>query len=239
MSGILSIGIWTLLGTVCVVFFSLSLVSWILLALFDSKRRINHLISCLWAHGVAFANPGWRVRVTGRRRIALGKAHVLVANHTSLADIVFGFLLYRQFKWVSKASVFKVPVIGWNMRFCRYIPLTRRNPQSIAQMMETCRHWLRRRISVMMFPEGTRSLDGQVKDFKHGAFTLALETGVPVVPIAIHGAQDVIPKHKKGLAARANVHIEVLEPVSPEGFSDAASLAEAVRLRIRGALGQS
>lgn len=239
MSAILSIGIWALLGLVCVVFFLLALLTWLLFAPFDSKRRVNHLISCVWAHAVAFVNPGWRVRVSGRRRIAYGKAHVLVANHTSLADVVMGFMLYRQFKWVSKASVFKVPVLGWNMRFCRYVPLTRRDPQSIAKMMETCRRWLRQGISVMIFPEGTRSLDGQVKSFKHGAFTLALETGAPVVPIAIHGGREIIAKHKKGLSSRANVHVEVLEPVCPEGFSDADSYGEAVRGLIRDALGQS
>src|SRR5262245_47904084 len=141
---------------------------WIVTTPFDRDRRVNHLFSCWWASLYAIAHPGWDVTVLHRERIAKGEKYVLVANHTSIADIVLCFCLFRQFKWVSKEQVFKTPILGWNMRMCRYIPLVRGNPKSIATMMDSCRAWLTRGVSIMMFPEGTRSQDGSVKVFKHG-----------------------------------------------------------------------
>jgi 1-acyl-sn-glycerol-3-phosphate acyltransferase len=229
---------WLFVATTCVVNFGVAVVLWILTAPFDPQRRLNHYWSCAWAAPYAWIYPGWRIRVAGRRRIDRGRAYVLVANHTSIADIVLCFLLFRQFKWVSKTSVFRAPFLGWNMWLCRYVPLVRGDAESIQRMLAACRRWLDRGMSIMMFPEGTRSKDGQVKPFKHGAFTLALEAGVPVVPIAIHGGHALIPKHGQTFATRADLLVEVLDPVSPDGH-DAASLAAAVRERICAALGQT
>src|SRR5262245_31805712 len=107
------------------VFFAIAVVIWIVTAPFDRQRRISHLYSCLWANVYVWIFPGWRVRVLNRRHIEGDKAYVIVANHTSVADIVLCFLLFRQFKWVSKRSVFDTPFLGWNMWMCRYVPLVR------------------------------------------------------------------------------------------------------------------
>jgi 1-acyl-sn-glycerol-3-phosphate acyltransferase len=145
---------------------------------------------------------------------------------------VLCFTLFKQFKWVSKAAMFRVPLIGWNMRLCNYIPLERGKSASIQQMWRRAREWLGRGVSIMMFPEGTRSPDGRLGSFKHGAFTLAREAGVPVVPIVIHGGHAVMPKHRSSMAASASLVIEVLEPVSPAPFADTPSYMDAVRQRI-------
>ena len=233
-----SLAYWAFFGVTVAVLFGVALAIWVVTAPFDPARRVLHLYSCAWATLYAYVYPGWSLSVKNRTKIEHGKAYVLVANHTSVADIVLCFALFRQFKWVSKRSVFNLPFLGWNMWMCRYVPLVRGDAASISAMLDTCRAWLRRGISVMMFPEGTRSVDGLVKPFKHGAFTLALECGVPVVPVAIHGGSELIPKHGRTLAAKANLVVEVLDPVEPDGYASAGEYADAVRARLRTALGQ-
>jgi 1-acyl-sn-glycerol-3-phosphate acyltransferase len=139
---------------------------------------------------------------------------------------------------VSKRTVFYAPFVGWNMMLCRYVSLVRGAPESIQRMMGECRRWLRGGMSLMLFPEGTRSRDGVVGTFKHGAFTLAMETGVAVVPIAVHGTHRVLPKHGAGVATRADLKVEVLDPVAPDGFTDPLVYGEHVRRCIVAALGQ-
>jgi 1-acyl-sn-glycerol-3-phosphate acyltransferase len=229
MRGVFSIIFWTFFGVTCALFFFIAVAIWIVTTPFDRRRRLNHLWSCWWASVYAYWYPGWRVRVTGREKIAPKRPYVLVANHTSIADIVLLFCLFKQFKWVSKTTVFLYPFLGWNMWLSAYVPLKRGDKASIAKMMERCKTWLRRGISVLMFPEGTRSPDGTLKPFKHGAFTMALETGVDVVPIAIHGGHALIPKHGTTFAARADLWVEVLDPIATSAFSDAETYADAVR----------
>lgn len=231
-----SILFWIFFAVTSVLAFAVAVAIWIITTPFDRKRRANHLFSCYWAYAYVLANPGWRVVVTGREKILPGHAHVIVANHTSVADIVLCYALFRQFKWVSKSSVFLLPFVGWNMYLCRYVSLVRGNSESVRRMMDSCRRWLRDGISIMMFPEGTRSPDGQLLRFKLGSFQLALETSAPVVPVAIHGGHALIPKHGKTLAARADLKVEVLDPIPPDGFAGSEAYAEAVRSRIHDAL---
>jgi 1-acyl-sn-glycerol-3-phosphate acyltransferase len=235
---VLAVAFWTFLILTSLINFVVAVVLWIVSAPFDRDRRLNHLWSCCWASLYALWYPGWNVRFLHRERIRHGQPYVLVANHTSIADIVLCFGLFRQFKWVSKRSVFKAPLLGWNMWLCRYVPLVRGEAVSIARMMDDCRTWLRRGVSIMMFPEGTRSEDGSLRPFKHGAFTLALEAGCPVVPIAIHGGYALIPKTGNTFAAKADLTVEVLDPVPCDGFSDPGVYAEAVRHQIQVALGR-
>jgi 1-acyl-sn-glycerol-3-phosphate acyltransferase len=237
MNRLVSIGFWIFFALTCAVGIVVALTIRILSFPFDRDRRLNHLFSCAWGSLYAVAYPGWHVRVEHRERIVPGRPYVLVANHTSIADIILLFTLFRQFKWVSKDVLFRVPVIGWNMILSGYVPLKRGNKTSIEQMMAKCRDWLSRGVSVMMFPEGTRSDDGHLKPFKHGAFTLALDSKVPVIPIAIHGGHALIPKHSSTFAARADLVVEVLDPIAPDGFDDPNAYAESVRSAIGKALG--
>lgn len=219
MRRVFSVLFWSFFAVSGLAYFLVACLLWLLTLPFDRQRRINHLWSCVWASTYAYAYPGWSVRVTGRDLIQKGQAYVLVANHTSIADIVLLFALFRQFKWVSKTAVFKYPLLGWNMSLSKYVPLERGDKASIDRMMESCRGWLRHGMSVLMFPEGTRSKDGRLQNFKHGAFTLAKDVGVPVVPIAIHGGHLVIPKNRGTFAPKADLWVQVLPPIPSEGMS--------------------
>jgi 1-acyl-sn-glycerol-3-phosphate acyltransferase len=200
----------------------------------DRRRRLLHLYSCAWAYHYVACLPLWRVRWSGREHLPAGLTAVIVANHQSLGDILVLFGLFRHYKWVSKASIFKVPFIGWNMRANDYVGLVRGDRASIARMMDHCRRHLRAGSSVLIFPEGTRSEDGRLKAFKHGAFTLAVEAGLPVVPIVIDGTVDALPKH--GLMLRSPwflpVSATILPPVAPDAAPTVEALAELVRDRM-------
>jgi 1-acyl-sn-glycerol-3-phosphate acyltransferase len=213
-----------------VALFFVALAIFLVTSPFDRNGRVLHLFSCFWAQIYFYLNPMWRLRVEGREKLPWRGPAVLVANHQSLGDILVLFGLYRPFKWVSKASVFKTPFVGWNMYLNRYVRLVRRNKDSITLMMAACERWLRRGVPVMMFPEGTRSPNGDVKPFKDGAFRLAISLGCPVIPVAIAGTARSLPKHGFVLRERADCRVRVLAPVSPAAFGgDVAAMRDHIR----------
>jgi 1-acyl-sn-glycerol-3-phosphate acyltransferase len=233
MAPILSILFWTFFVVSCVPLFAGALVIWLLSLPCDRDGRVLHLYSCFWAQLYFYLNPLWRLRVEGREKLPWRGPAVIVSNHQSLGDVLVLFGLYRPFKWVSKASIFKLPFLGWNMMLNRYIPLVRGDRASVAKMMAACEAWLARGLPVLLFPEGTRSPDGEVKTFKDGAFVLAAAAGCVVVPVALSGTAEVIPKHGFVLRKRANCRVRVLEPVDPKQFGgEVARLRDEVRARI-------
>lgn len=210
-----SLAFWTGMALVCVVMFPGAVVVFLLTYPFDPRRKLLHLYSSFWAQLFFYLQPLWRLRMEGREHLPWEGPAVLVSNHQSLGDIVVLYGLYRPFKWVSKASVFKVPVLGWNMVLNGYVALERGRGESVRKMMTASRDWLDRGFPVFFFPEGTRSRDGQVQDFKDGAFALSVETGYPLIPIAVAGTADILPKHGYRLSPRADCRVRVLPPLSP------------------------
>jgi 1-acyl-sn-glycerol-3-phosphate acyltransferase len=228
---IYSAAFWAfLLGSSAVLFFVAALV-WAVTAPFDRRKVALHRFTCWWASLYTRINPLWPVTVVGRERIRDDRAAMIVANHLSFLDILVLFRLSRHFKWVSKVENFRVPFVGWNMWLNGYIPLRRGDRQSVLAMLERCRRTLAAGSSVMMFPEGTRSQDGQMRPFKPGAFSLAIELQVPLIPIALEGTSDALPKRGFILRGRHPITVTVLEPIEPEEFGDrdASALADHVR----------
>ena len=231
-----SIAYWIFLCTTCALYFAGALLIWLVTLPFDRDRRVLHLYSCLWAQTYFWCNPLWRLRIDGRDKLPWRGPAVIAANHQSLGDILVLFGLFRPFKWVSKASVFKVPFLGWNMWLNGYVGLVRGDKESIAKMMEHCRYWLRRGVPVLLFPEGTRSPDGEVKPFKDGAFRLACELDVPLIPIALTGTADTLPKHGFKVSLRSDCRVRVLEAIQPSQFGNSVEqLRDETRARISAA----
>jgi 1-acyl-sn-glycerol-3-phosphate acyltransferase len=185
---------------------------------------VLHLFTCFWASLYTWLNLAWRVTIHGREHIRPDTTYVFVANHLSLLDILVLFRLFTDFKWVSKAEIFRIPVIGWNMRMNRYIRLQRGNRDSVVRMMAQCDQALARGSSLMMFPEGTRSATGELKAFKTGAFELAVAAQVPIVPIAIEGTNDALPKHGFVLRGRHEITVTVLPSFEPGSSVESATM---------------
>ncbi|HEY9786453.1 MAG TPA: lysophospholipid acyltransferase family protein [Candidatus Obscuribacterales bacterium] len=184
----------------------------------DPDRRTIHKITSRWAFHHVEINPFWRLKIEGAENIDESKAYILVANHQSYADILVLFGLKKPFKWVSKEAVFKVPGLGWNMEINRYVKIKRGDLKSTKEMMTICREWLNKGVSIMMFPEGTRSPDGELHPFKQGPFKLAAEANISIVPIVVDGTFPILPKGAKALNFVGDMRIRVLPAVNPADF---------------------
>jgi len=232
MKSIHSIFIW-LIGILLTVllFFVMAFVS-IIFYPFDRKRKIAHAQCFWWTDAVTALNPYWDVKVEGLDNIDHKKTYVIVSNHQSMADIVLMYKIKTQFKWVAKESLFKVPVLGWNMRLARHISLKRKEFSSIKRVYREAAQWLRRGISVVFFPEGTRSDNLSIGEFQNGAFKLAIKEKVPVLPVLIQGTRDAIPKGSWRFTTKISCLIKVLPAIDtsvfqPADFSRLSDLARA------------
>jgi 1-acyl-sn-glycerol-3-phosphate acyltransferase len=230
---------WAIVVLTCPVFFLGAAVVWALTVPFDRRRIVLHLYTSAWGVFYVYVNPLWRLRTSGRELLPWHGGAVLVANHTSLVDILALFSLFRPFKWVAKASLFKVPLLGWNMHLNGYVPLIRGGGTRVRAMMARCGNLLRAGVPVFFFPEGSRSADGQLGPFKMGAFTLATDCQVPVYPIAVWGARDALPKHGLTFRQRAYLRVQVLPALLPADHPTATELRDATHRALAEALAVS
>jgi 1-acyl-sn-glycerol-3-phosphate acyltransferase len=204
---------------------------------FDRNRVVAGRFLRLVGVAITKTFPPWRLTVEGR--FPEKGAYVVVANHQSMLDILLLSRLPREMKWVAKEELFKIPWVGWMLRMTGDIAVRRGDPESGGEALAKAKDYLARGMSVMMFPEGTRSTKGTMLPFKSGAFRLALEAGVPVLPIAVSGTAHGMPKGGPWVRpCRATAR--VLEPVVLDGAGpdDAPKLRDLVRARIAETLPQ-
>lgn len=161
---------------------------------------------------------------------------MIVANHQSLADIVIMYKTRAQFKWVAKESLFKIPVLGWNLSLAKHIKIHRGKFSSIKQVYREAATWLRHGMSVLFFPEGTRSETNEMKDFQNGAFKLALKEKVPILPIILEGTGNAIPKGSWIFTTRITCGLKVLPPIETTSFgiADFDALKNLARQKMSG-----
>ncbi len=175
-------------------------------------------------------NP-WRVHVHGLENFDPAKVYVLVSNHQSLADIPILCYLRIDAKWLAKTELFKVPLFGPMLKMSGDIPVDRNDMGKAARALLECGKVLRDGVSVVFFPEGTRSLDGQVLPFNDGPFRLAIREQKEILPVVIEGSGNALPKDTWIFSEALDVHLKVLPPVSPNGYTtkQTADLREHVR----------
>ncbi len=188
---------------------------------------------------VAKVNP-WRLHISGRENIQDGQVYVVVSNHQSLADIPLISHLKFDTKWLGKAELFRVPVVGWMMRMSGDVPVERSDRRKAAQALLQCARYLRQRISVVFFPEGTRSRDGEVLPFNDGPFQLAIRERVPVLPVVVDGSGAALPRASWIFGGTADIYLRVLDAIPVEGWTvkQTAELQDKVRRRMVDELNQ-
>jgi len=233
MNAIFSLLYWTWFGLSAMVLFVAAVLLWLVTLPFDPHRRLLHRYTLWWSTLYVRCLPGCRIVVAGREKIAPGVAAVLVANHQSLTDIMALGMLQAPFKWVSKKEVFRLPFIGWNGTLNQYVSVDRGNLRSVRQTMAECRGWLERGVSLMMFPEGTRSKTGEMQDFHSGSFKLAAECNCPVIPVVVDGTFPIY-RGWRVCAFPGTITIRVLDPVTvADAGGKVPAFCELVQKRMR------
>lgn len=183
---------------------------------------------------LTYVNPAWRVKVSGVQIDDPRHPYVVVCNHQSLADIPVVSHLPWEMKWVAKEELFRVPFVGWMMTMAGDIPVDRADPRSGAQMLMQVRRYLQQKCSVIFFPEGTRSRDGRVYAFTDGAFRIAIKEQLPILPLALDGTVDALPKHTWRFGEASAIRLKVLPPIPTVGLKagDTAALRDRARSEI-------
>jgi 1-acyl-sn-glycerol-3-phosphate acyltransferase len=217
-----SLYIWTTIASLTAAMYAVGAPVFLLSAPFDKQRRLGHWYATRWGRLIMSINSRWSCEVIHGERIPKGRALVVVSNHQGVGDIMVAYHLDLHFKWISKASNFFVPFMGWFMFHAGYIPLRRGRKDSIVHAMERSRVYLENGVSVLFFPEGTRSADGVVKAFKPGAFRLALDGHFDILPLGISGTHDAIPKHSWRFSEdKAPMKVVVGDVISTQGLGEA------------------
>lgn len=204
---------WTILATI---FFG---ISSILASFLDRTGNIAHRVARIWAASILRAS-GIRVKLKGLKNIDSSKSYIYMANHQSNFDIpVLLAHLPVQFRWLAKAELFKIPLFGLAMRRVGYISIDRSDFRSAVKSLKKAAETIRKGTSVVIFPEGTRSLDGKIHDFKKGGFIMAIDSQVPIVPVVIHGTRAIMPKATLRISTNNNVLVEVKNPIPTSDFT--------------------
>ncbi len=205
----------------------------IFLSLFDSSGNIPHLVARLWGK-IQLRITGTRVQIQGLENIDPQGSYILVSNHQSTFDI-FALLGYLpiQFRWTAKAELFRTPFMGWAMSRIGYIPIERDSPKKAYRSMLRAAEVVRNGVSVIIFPEGTRSPDGNLQPFKKGVFLLALKSRAPILPITIQGTSKIM---RKGdwRTYPGQVRIQIDPPIETAGTP--AEKEEELSQRVRSTL---
>lgn len=225
---IVSLWAWLVLVGCVLLWFPVLVVVRLLTALFDPGRYIPGRIFRKIGPAMATLNPLWRFRYSGRMPADPRKPYVVVSNHESFADILLISYLPWEMKWLSKAELFRIPIMGWMMWLVGDIPVKRGFGPSAVEAMARCRDALSNRVSVMIFPEGTRSKTAELLPFKDGAFRLAIEAGVPILPLAVSGTSNALRKHDWRFG-QSVAEVRVLDPVETAGLT----LADVPELKAR------
>jgi 1-acyl-sn-glycerol-3-phosphate acyltransferase len=213
-----SLFVWIFSILFVIMMFPLTVMIWLVCFFFDHERKMVH--GWLNLQGIVLCRCSllWKIKIEGREKTKKGETYIIISNHQSILDILLITCLRYRLRWISKIENFRIPVLNWSMKMAKYIPIDRGNPDSKVVMMEESLRSLKQGISIMMFPEGTRSKDGRIMNFKKGAFQMAMKADKPILPIIIDGTGNVLPKKGIIFSGGYLLSVKVLDPVYPESF---------------------
>jgi len=190
----------------------------IIVSFFSRAGNPVHIIARIWAKSILFVS-GIRVDVEGLANIEPSKSYIYMSNHRSNFDIpVLLGCLPIQFRWLAKAELFKIPIFGRAMSAAGYVKIDRSDRKSAFESIEQIAAKLKNGVSVMIFPEGTRSEDGKVKPFKKGGFVMAVDTGVPIVPVILRGTRSIMTKGSWRINP-GDVTLSIEKPIDTTGYT--------------------
>jgi 1-acyl-sn-glycerol-3-phosphate acyltransferase len=224
---------WFVLGIIVIIWVPLVAIVWAVTVPFDKGRYWPGWLFRKLCVVHNWFNPLWRFKVSGVKITDPRHPYVVLSNHESFVDMLLISHLPFEMKWLSKESIFKIPLVGWLMAMAGDVRLIRGNKQSIVSAMRGCADRLGKRVSVMLFPEGTRTRDGSLGEFKDGAFRLAIDHQVPILPLVVNGTFEALQAGSWKMNV-TDAEVRVLEPIPTEGLTkaDVPELRERVRALI-------
>jgi 1-acyl-sn-glycerol-3-phosphate acyltransferase len=215
-SFLISVYIWAFILISMMPLFLLYFILWGLCFPFDREKAVTHYYTFLWTRLYLIINPFWGIRLKNAEKINRAKKYILISNHQSLIDIALLLQLKVNFKWVSKIELAKVPFVGWVIWLNDHILVRRGDKQSVVQMAEACKRTLTSGTSIFMFPEGTRTGNGDLQPFKEGAFILARDNDIPILPIVLDGSGQALPRKGFWFRVKQTFTVSVLDEISTE-----------------------
>jgi 1-acyl-sn-glycerol-3-phosphate acyltransferase len=180
--------------------------------------RTAHKVARLWG-GAILLGSGIRVRVRGDSNLDPSRSCIYMSNHQSNFDIpVLVSCLKVQFRWLAKKELFQIPLFGYAMKKSGSISIDRSNRNAAIKSLRQTAETIRSGVSVVIFPEGTRSTDGNIREFKKGGFVLAAESKVPIVPVILHGTRSIMPKKHISITP-GEVLMEIRPPIETSMYA--------------------
>jgi 1-acyl-sn-glycerol-3-phosphate acyltransferase len=199
------------------------------------REKLVHAQMYWWSNTLIALNPFWKLTVTGLENIDPNKTYVVVANHQSLGDIVIIYQIHMYFKWVAKEELLKVPFVGGLLWVNDHVLVSREDLGSIKETFRKAAARLRSGVSMLFFPEGTRSETDEMGEFKNGAFKLAIREAKPILPVYIGGTREAIPRGGFVYKTKVSARLAVLPAIETSNLkiADFESLKQEVRAKLQ------
>ncbi len=214
------------IGTICyyialffflIFYFPVFLVTYIFITPFDKDRVALHYVSVVFCFVIVRLCPFWNLEIEGTEKIDPKQTYIIASNHQSMMDIpIVGHALPLQFRYIAKREVYNIPIIGWIIWLRDDITVKRGGAKSAKAMIIKSKDLLSRGISILIFPEGTRSKTGKVEEFKDGAFMMAKLGSLPIVPMIVDGTWEVSNYFGKFLKMPTKFRLTILDPIPVE-----------------------
>ena len=231
---LVSLFMWSFMLLITMLFIPWSIACILCFPLFDPHRKLQLIIHKTWGNAVAKIYPKWKYVHHGFDKLKKGQNYVVMSNHQSFADILLLTFLPITFRWTAKKSIFMVPLFGWQFWLGGHLSIVRGSRKSRRKFMQRAIKSLRSGISVLIFPEGTRSRTGEIGPFKAGGFVMAVRTGTPILPLVISGSSDALPKKSWITIKKTYPVVQTLDPIETKGKTedDVADMMKELRERM-------
>jgi 1-acyl-sn-glycerol-3-phosphate acyltransferase len=225
---------WFVILFLTVSYLPFVLTSVLLCSFLDHDRSLVLPVNQAWCRWVSSLQPLWRHEVRGTENIDPAESYIIASNHLSAADIVLLAYIDVPFRWVAKHTVYLIPLFGWQLWLLGHLSIRRGDRKSRRRFIARAVHTLQAGMSILIFPEGTRSRDGKMRPFKPGGFLIAREAGKPILPVVISGTYDAMPPNSLLLRERIYAIFKILEPVEVKGKTreELDNIIQDVRVRM-------
>lgn len=229
MRTLFGIFVYLYFSFLCLLFFVIISLVFLFTFPFDKYRKAPNFTLSIMARLMMKASPWWNIVIHGTENFDPSEPTIFVSNHQSFLDMAVIYHLPWKMKWVSKRSLTYIPVMGWLVWLTGHLTINRTSKTALKKL-DNLVEPLKDLVPVMIFPEGTRTMDGKLQPFKNGAFMLAKAHGFKIQPMVINGGFKAMPSGSNKMNPKVNFEVQVMDPINPEDFEDMKELKDHTRM---------